>query len=150
MCYVHLKENQIKEHGAELSKDEWLRIAREAKDLGMLYLTLTGGDNFVRPDFKELYEELSNMGFLITLMTNGSMINESVMEWVSASPPFRMNITVYGSNNQVYKDVCGIEDGFDRVDHAIDLIRSSKIPLSLTATIIKQNYADLPNIYEYA
>jgi radical SAM protein with 4Fe4S-binding SPASM domain len=36
------------------------------------------------------------------------------------------------------------------VDHAIDLIRSSKIPLSLTATIIKQNYADLPNIYEYA
>ncbi len=150
MCYVHLKEDQIKEHGTELSKDEWLRIAREAKDLGMLYLTLTGGEIFVRPDFKELYEELSSMGFLITLLTNGSMINERVMEWLSKCPPFQIRITIYGSNNQVYKEVCGIEDGFDRVDHAIDLIKSAKIPLSLTATIIKQNYADLPKIYEFA
>jgi radical SAM protein with 4Fe4S-binding SPASM domain len=150
MCYVHLKENQIGKHGKELSKDEWLRIAREAKELGMLYLILTGGEIFTRPDFKDLYEELSKMGFLITLLTNGSMINESVMEWLTKCPPYRIRITVYGSNNQIYKDVCGIQNGFAKVDHAIDLIKKARIPLELTSTIIKQNYKDLPKICEYA
>ena len=48
MCYVHLSEDQIKNIGRELTNEEWLEIARQARDAGMLYLTLTGGEVFAR------------------------------------------------------------------------------------------------------
>ena len=87
MCYVHLKEDQISKIGRELTNEEWLEIARQAKEAGMLYLTLTGGEVFIRPEFKELYIELSKMGFLIQIFSNGYMIDESVMEWLREYPP---------------------------------------------------------------
>ena len=49
-----------------LSLEQWLKIAREAKDAGMLFLLITGGEPFLWPQFWELYEALSEMGFLIT------------------------------------------------------------------------------------
>ena len=42
---------------------EWLKLAQEAKEAGMLFLLLTGGEPFLYPEFWELYGELKEMGF---------------------------------------------------------------------------------------
>lgn len=149
MCYIHLTDEQANSIGRELTNEEWLNIAREARDSGMLYLTLTGGEIFSRPKFKELYLELSQMGFLITLLTNGSLINESVMEWLSEYPPYQIRITLYGMSNETYYSVCGITNGYDMVMHAIELIKENHIPLSCVGTIIDLNEKDLQSMYEF-
>lgn len=150
MCYIHMSDEKIRSLGNELSTNEWLRIAKEAKELGTLYLTLTGGEIFTRPDFRELYEKLSEMGFLIQLMTNASMIDENVMSWLSKKPPYSIRITLYGSNNDIYESVCRIKNGFDRVDKAICLIQKANIPLNLRSVLIRNNEQDVRNMYEYA
>lgn len=150
MCYVHLTEEQISNIGRELTNEEWLEIARQARDAGMLYLTLTGGEVFVRPGFKELYIELSKMGFLIQIYSNGYMIDETVMEWLREYPPYSIRFTLYGTSNETYEAVCGIKNGFDRVSHAIDLILEAKIPFYMVATIVKENQKDIRKMYEFA
>ena len=71
MCYVHMNEHQIQQTGKKImSNQDWLELAKEAKDAGMLYLLLTGGEPFIYPNFRELLEELSNMGFVITINSN--------------------------------------------------------------------------------
>ena len=84
MCYVHLTEPQIKNIGKELSNEQWLDIARQARDAGMLHLTLTGGEVFVRPGFRELYEQLSQMGFLIEIF-----VMQSAAEPLHSAPGCR-------------------------------------------------------------
>lgn len=150
MCYVHLNESQIKARGMELTNEEILSIARQARDEGMLYLTLTGGEVFVRPYFRELYEALAEMGFLIQILSNGYAVDEKVMEWLSQCPPYLMRFTLYGASNEAYQAVCGIWDGFDRVSHAIDLVKEAEIPLYLVGTIVKENESDLQAMYQFA
>lgn len=150
MCYIHLNEEQISKIGRELTNEEWLEIARQAKEAGMLYLTLTGGEVFVRPRFKELYIELSKMGFLIQILSNGYLIDETVMEWLREYPPYSIRFTLYGASNETYEAVCGIKNGFDRVSHAVDLILESKIPFYMVGTVVKENQDDIRNIYEFA
>lgn len=150
MCYVHLTNEEANALGTELSNEEWLRIAREARDLGLLYVTLTGGEIFTRPKFKELYLELHKMGFLIALQSNGYLIDEKVMEWLSKYPPYRIRFTLYGTSNETYEAVTGIKDGFTKVDHAIDLILQSGIPFHMVGTIIKENERDLEEMYRYS
>ena len=150
MCYVHLNDSQINKIGRELTNDEWLEIARQAKDAGTLYMTLTGGEVFARPHFRELYEELTKMGFLIQILSNGYLIDESVIEWLKENPPYILRFTLYGMSNQTYEKVCGIRDGFDRVMRAIDLVEAAGIPLYLVSTVVKENEQDLPEMYAFA
>lgn len=150
MCYVHLTEDEISKHGRELTNEEWLDIARQAKEAGMLYLTLTGGEVFARPEFKELYLALSKMGFLIQILSNGYLVDESVMEWLREYPPYTLRFTLYGASNQTYEKVCGIKDGFTRVSHAVDLVKETDIPFYLVSTLVKENQQDLDDILKFA
>lgn len=150
MCYVHLSNQQVKAVGRELTTDEWLKIAEQAKKAGMLYLNLTGGEVFVRPDFKDLYLELSEMGFLIQIYSNGSLIDESVIEWLKKCPPYFLRLTLYGVSNEVYEAVCGIRNGFSKVDRAVNLIKKADIPLYMVSTVVKENEKDVDAMYKYA
>lgn len=150
MCYVHLNEKQIKKQGRELTNEEWLEIARQAKEAGMLYLTLTGGEVFVRPGFRELYEELSKMGFLINILSNGYGIDETVMEWLKEIPPYQLRFTLYGASDETYERVCKVKNGFTKVSHAIDLVKEAKIPFYLVGTIVKENVEDFEKMCEFA
>lgn len=150
MCYIHMNDAQIKARGRELTNEEWLRIAEEARDAGTLYLNLTGGEIFARPHFRELYEKLSQMGFLIQLQSNGYLIDEKVIAWLSENPPYAIRFSLYGASNETYAAVCGVKDGFDRVSHAVDLIKQAGIPIYLVSTIVKENQNDLEAMYRFA
>ncbi len=150
MCYVHLKADQIPKYGREFSAEEWIRIAREAKEAGTVWLCITGGEPLLHPEFETIYTELSRMGFFITLQTNASLLNEKAMELLEEYPPRSVKITLYGSNDEVYEKVCRVKDGFTRVDHAIQELRKRKIPVSLVSTVIRQNEEDVKNMALYA
>lgn len=150
MCYVHLQPDEIPAVGRELSTDEWVQLGREAQKAGTIELTLTGGEPFIRPDFREIYEALHDMGFLIQIFSNGSLLDEATMAWLMKRPPRAMRFTLYGAGNETYERVCGIRNGYDRVKRSIDLVRKSGIPLYLAATVTKENEKELPRIYQFA
>lgn len=150
MCYVRLEEAQIAQMGEPLSVEQWLALAKQARDLGMLHLTLTGGEIFTYPGFRQLYEQLCDLGLLITLQTNGYAIDENVMQWLGKCQPFMIRLTLYGASNETYGALCGVRDGFDRVNKAIDLIHSAGIPLSAVTTLTRENVEDLPRMQQLA
>lgn len=151
MCYVRLNEQQASKQGRMLNAEEWIEIARQAKDLGTLNLCLTGGEPLAHPEFWKIYSELNKMGFLLTILSNGSLINEAVMEKFHIyGAPYSMKLTLYGASNETYSRVCHVSDGFTRVCKAIDLLQEAKIPLKLTSTIVKENACDLQEIYRFA
>ena len=102
MCYVHDQNNVD-----ELSAVEWVELGRQARDQGMVFLLLTGGEPFIRPDFKEIYTGLSELGLLITINTNGSLIDDKMLEFLVSRPPLRMNISLYACDDKVYTELCG-------------------------------------------
>lgn len=150
MCYVRLDSGDIQKRGGELTNEQWLSVAAQARELGVLFVTLTGGEVFSRPHFRELYEELSHMGFLINILTNGSLIDDDVIRWLAKMPPYSIRVSLYGASNETYKSFCGTDDGFDRVKKAIGLIKEAKIPLYLSSTLISDNFSDTDNILRFA
>ena len=150
MCYVHLKPDEIPSAGRELTSGEWIGIARELQKAGTVELTLTGGEPFVRGDFREIYEAVHDMGFLIQIFSNGYLLDEEKISWLIKRPPRVMRFTLYGASDESYQKVCGIPDGFTKVKRSVELLREAGIPLYLAATITKENENDLDEIYRYA
>lgn len=150
MCYVHLKENQISKYGEELTAKEWIRIAQEAKEAGTTWLCVTGGEPLMHPEFETIWKELSQMGFFITLQTNGSMIRGKMLYLMEKYPPRLAKISLYGSNDEIYAAVCGVEKGFTRVNEGIQTLKKLDIPIEIVSTVIRQNQDDVIKMAFYA
>ena len=150
MCYVHLKPEQIPQYGQEMTGREWIRTAKAAKEAGTTWLCVTGGEPLVHPDFPMIWRELTQMGFFITLQTNASLIRGKIADLLAEYPPRAAKITLYGSNDEVYRQVCQVENGFTRVDEGIRTLRELEIPVQLISTVIRQNLEDVPKMAYYA
>ncbi len=146
MCFIRQNSEEMKKQGRMLSCDEWLRIAGEAKKAGVLFLLLTGGEPLIYPEFKRLYTELTNMGFVITINTNGTLIDEEWADFFAQRPCRRLNITLYGNSDETYDRLCQNPKGHTQVTRAMELLKERDIPYRLNYTITPENVGQL----EYA
>ena len=149
MCYVHMTDEQVKAAGKELTAQQWLDIAREAKDRGMVFALLTGGEPLVRKDFFDIYDGMRKMGILISINTNGSMLKGAILERFLEAPPLRFNISLYGGSNDTYRNMCGLPV-YDQVKENIRALRQAGVDVSLNLSITPYNKDDLKRIYEDA
>lgn len=151
MCYVRKTAAEVRAHHRPmLDYDDWLRIAREAKEQGMLFLLLTGGEPLLWPRFWELYDQLVDMGMLVAINTNGSLIDEAAIARFRQRPPRRVNITLYGGSDATYEALCGVKGVFGKVDRAIRSLKAAGIPLKLNCSLTPHNSGDLETIVAYA
>lgn len=142
MCYIRLDPEQAKEQGRILTTQEWIRIAEEAKKLGVVFLEVTGGEVTTRADFHEIYEKLIKMGFIIHLRTNGYLIKNETLDLIKKYKPRKVSVTMYGATDETYNKLCHIADGFTVVSKNVLAMRNAGINVRLTMTITKENEND--------
>jgi pyrroloquinoline quinone biosynthesis protein E len=58
-------------HRDELDTETWLRVLREAEDLGVVQLNLTGGEPLVRDDLEDIIAEARRLDLYTNLITSG-------------------------------------------------------------------------------
>lgn len=150
MCYVRMTPSQVAEAGGLLDADTWISLGEQAKSNGTLYLLVTGGEPFTHPEFRKIYTALAKMGFVISINTNGTLIDGKVIEWIKEIPPVRFNITLYGSSRETYERLCGDGRNYDKAVNAIEALRANGMNVRINASFTKLNIGDADGIYEFA
>lgn len=149
MCYVRMSKEEQENVRPLRSVEEWVELAKKAKERGMLYLLLTGGEPFLYPHFRELLEELNKLGFVISINSNATMIDEEVVEWLKKVAPTRINITLYGASNETYARLCNNPNGFTQVINAIHLLKNAGISIKINCSVTPYNAGDLEEIIAF-
>ena len=90
------------------------------------------------------------MGFVISVNTNGSLIDEATVQKFAEMPPQRLNITLYGASNETYNRLCAAPRGFDQVDRALGLLQKHGVPVKLNCSLTPDNARDLEAMVAYA
>lgn len=148
MCYVRLSRTEMEAHGRLRSLDEWLQVAEETKKYGTLFLLLTGGEPLLYPEFKQLYIKLKDMGFVMTINTNGTLIDEVWADFFGEYKPRRINITLYGADDQAYRELCHYPGGFNKVMHAVNLLKEREVDVKLSSSLTRANQKDMARIID--
>ena len=150
MCYIHQSDKSAYSNCKLLSANQWLDILQEAKENGVLYLLITGGEPLLYPEFKELYKKIIKLGFLVTMNTNATLINE---EWADFFARYRchgFNISLYGKDDATYNKICGNPNGFTQVTKSLDLLKERNLPFILTTSLVEENMEQMKELYEIA
>lgn len=148
MCYVRLSREEMEAKGRLRTADEWLEIGRQMKDAGVLFLLLTGGEPFLYPDFRRLYLELRKMGMIITINTNGTLIDEDLAEFFGKYKPRRVNITLYGTDEETYANLCHYPGGYEKTLRGIWLLREQGVDVKVGGSLARANRDDLDKLLD--
>ena len=146
MCYVRLSRVEMERKGRTRSAKEWLDLAKDMKNQGTLFLLLTGGEPFLYPEFRELYIGLIQMGMIITINSNGTLIDESLADFLAEHKPRRVNITLYGKDAATYRKLCHYEKGFEQTMRGIQLLRERQVDVKLNGSLTKVNFTDVEEL----
>lgn len=150
MCYIRLTSEEMNKIGHIRTADEWLSIAKEMKDAGTLFILLTGGEPLLYKEFEKIYNGLREMGMIVTINTNGTLINDKVCNMLANNKPRRVNVTLYGASNETYEKLCHNPKGYDETIRGINLLKQKNIDIKLNVSLVKENINDLPKMLEIA
>ena len=146
MCYIRMSPEEMHRQGKMLNAEEWLSIGRQAAEKGALFILLTGGEPLLHPEFKEIYKGLRALGICVTINTNGTLITEEIADMWQQDLPRRVNISLYGSSDDIYGHYCRNSKGFTQVMHGIKLLKERNISVKLNCTLTPWNRDDMDNI----
>ena len=144
-CYVALDPYR----GPYLSTDQVKRILDILERAGTLWLTLTGGEILSRRDFPEIYRYAKSKGFLVTLFTNATMVDERTATLLRELPPFSVEVSLYGHNAELYESVTQIRGSFARFERGLTLLQQAGVPLILKMPVSTLSQGNLKNLTDY-
>lgn len=148
MCYIRLDRAEMEHNGGLHTADEWIRLGLEMQKAGVLFLLLTGGEPLLFPGFKTLFTELKQMGMILTINTNGTLLNEEWADFFKHNRPRRINITLYGADDSTYERLCHYPEGFEKTVSGIRLLKDRGIDVKINGSVTKYNYDEMERMYE--
>jgi radical SAM protein with 4Fe4S-binding SPASM domain len=130
-CYNNLPMGDHAARASEMTFAEHVRLLDELVAAGTLWILYSGGEIFARKDFLDIYTEAKKRGFLITLFTNGTMINARIADHLAKYRPFCIEITLYGATRETYDALTQVPGSYDRCVRGIQLLLERNLPLKL-------------------
>lgn len=144
-CYIDHENLQD-----ELSYKEICFIIDRITEEGCLWFLITGGEPLVRKDFLDIYTYAKKKGMLITLFTNGTLIDKDMADYLRKWPPFSVEITLYGMTKETYEKVTGVKGSFKKCIEGINNLLERNIPLKLKTMVMTLNKHELYDMKSYA
>jgi radical SAM protein with 4Fe4S-binding SPASM domain len=149
-CYNNLPMGDMEAKQRELTKEEHFKVLDELVEMGCFWLLYTGGEIFARKDFLEIYTYAKKKGFLITLFTNGTIINEQIADYLAEWPPFAIEITLYGRTRETYEALTAVPGSYDRCLRGIKLLKERGLPLKLKTVATSINKHEVMAMRRFA
>ncbi|MEM7245067.1 MAG: radical SAM protein [Acidobacteriota bacterium] len=135
--------NPLSRAGGELKTEEAFDVLAQLKELGVLFLTLTGGEPLLRQDFWEIAEEGKRLKFALRVFTNAYLINDEVADRLKEVGITETSISIHGSKPDVHEKLTRIPGSFQRVVDAVKRLRDRDMRVVLKTPVTRLNEDDL-------
>ncbi len=105
---------QVQGQKGELSTAELKSVMDELAQMGVLILTLSGGEATLRHDFIELLEHARKLGFAVRLFTNGLSMTRALAMEMKRLAVHVVEISLYSHRAELHDVVTGVKGSFER------------------------------------
>jgi MoaA/NifB/PqqE/SkfB family radical SAM enzyme len=125
----------------ELTTDEALNLCDAIGELGMQWITLSGGEPTTRKDWDLIAGRLAQNGVVPNLITNGWLFDEEILNKAIHAGVETIAFSIDGL--QKTHDFIRREGSYQRTMRAIELCRGKNINAAVITTISKMNLSEL-------
>lgn len=139
-CYSRANNATVDcEPSRQLTEDEWLRIFREASELGISFVLLAGGEPMLRYDVMESAGKMQDM--LFPIFTNGTFMNEKIFDLLDRCRNLIPVISIEGDREVT--DARRGEGIYDLTVSKMDDLHKRGIIYGVSVTVTKENIGEV-------
>ncbi|MGM0586121.1 MAG: pyrroloquinoline quinone biosynthesis protein PqqE [Pseudomonadota bacterium] len=135
---------------AELSTQDWAEIFRQAAEIGVLHVHLSGGEPASRRDLEALVAAAREVDLYTNLITSGIGLTERRLDALEAAGLEHVQLSLQGSRPELSDEIGGYRGGFARKMQVAGWIAERGLPLTLNAVMHRRNLDLLEETIELA
>ncbi len=146
--YCYYFNNKAVEY-RDLPAAEWLTFFDELGSLGVMKVTLAGGEPFIREDLPVLLEGIIRNRMRFSLLSNGALIDDVIASLIARTGRCEyVQVSIDGSCAEIH-DSCRGKGSFDGALRGIRILQRHWISAAVRVTIHQNNVHDLENIAHF-
>ena len=139
-CYSRANNATVDcEPSRQLTEEEWLRIFREASELGISFVLLAGGEPMLRYDVMESAGKMQDM--LFPIFTNGTFMNDKIFDLLDRCRNLIPVISIEGDREAT--DSRRGEGIYDLTVSKMDELHKRGIIYGVSVTVTKENIGEV-------
>ena len=136
---------EMAQYQNELSTDDWIRVLREAREMGATQLGLSGGEPLVRNDLEAIIDEARTLGYYSNLITSGVGMDEQRIGAFKRAGLDHIQIS-FQASDETLNNYLGGTDSFQHKIEMARLVKRYEYPMVLNIVIHRQNIDQIEDI----
>ncbi len=112
------------------------RMLHEFGELGFIFLTITGGEPLLHPEFRDICMKAQKHKYAISVKTNGTLIDNDIAEFLGDLKPLNVEISLYSADPDEHDAVTCIRDSFFRSLEGIKKLKEKAVNVSVMTPVM--------------
>lgn len=134
-CY-----NDLARAGQPLSLAQYRELLDDLAELGVLNLSLSGGEPLAHPRFFDIATHARNLGFVIRLKTNGHAVKPAMAERIrNEIDPFVIEVSIHGAKAETHDRQTRVAGSFERLIANIRTMKSLGLRVKANSVLTRWN-----------
>jgi radical SAM protein with 4Fe4S-binding SPASM domain len=134
----------------EMSTADALRVVEELHRAGTLFLTLTGGEVFLRKDTLEIARHARRMGMALRIFTNATRITRGLAAEIAEVAPLAVEVSIYGTHASAHDGVAKRRSTLRRTLRGLVHLRRAGVRVGLKAPLMVPVLSELDELFALA
>ena len=149
-CYLE-DNHDLGAKQRELTEEECCGLIDQLAGAGCLFLTLSGGEIFLRPDAMAIARHARRRGLALRLFTSGTLMSPSRLRELKSLNPLSVEFSLYSADHPDRHDAIVRAPGSHR--KTIDAVRAvseAGIPVVIKTPLMKELFSEYPGLVRLA
>lgn len=134
----------------ELSTEEWQSVMRQAGELGILQIHLSGGEPTARRDLEEIVETAAKAGLYTNLITAGVLLTKERLAKLQDAGLDHVQLSIQDVEPENADRIGAYKGGAAKKHEVAKWVRELDMPLTINAPLHRQNIDSLRAIIDYS
>jgi radical SAM protein with 4Fe4S-binding SPASM domain len=144
-CYIP-HENKIH----DMKPGLFYRMLGQAEKMGILGLTLSGGEPLLHPHFVEFLRKAKDYDFSINILSNLTLLTDEIVVEMKANRLSSVQVSLYSMVPEIHDSITQMKGSFEKTKNAILTLIENDIPLQISCPAMKQNRDSYTDVAKWA
>lgn len=145
-CY-----NDVGLRGTPLDRGQYFALLEELARLGVLHLTLSGGEPLAHPDFFTIGGRARELGFVVRVKSNGHALRGAIARRLRDEvDPYAVEVSLHGATAATHDRQTRVPGSFERLVQNLAELKALGVRFQINSTLTAWNEGEFEGMYGIA
>ncbi|MCL2804310.1 MAG: radical SAM protein [Treponema sp.] len=123
----------------DIAPDFFYDVLDQCRNMGLLSLTLSGGEPMLHPMFCDFLSKAKEYDFSINILSNFTLLNDEIIAEMKANRLSSVQVSLYSMKPEIHDGITKLPGSFEKTKNSILKLIENNIPLQISCPTMKQN-----------